>query len=718
MIEYLRNIFDNINITLPFSDSVLVFAIVLFIILLAPLIFKKIRIPGIIGLILSGVIIGPYGFNLIEDNSAIDLFSTIGLLYIMFIAGLELDMAQFRTNRNRSIIFGFFTFIVPLTIGYPICRYILEYNITTSLLISSMFSTHTLISYPIVSKLGIAKNQAVAITVGGTILTDTAVLIILAVILGYDQGNLTEEFWIRLGVSLTFFSIIMFAIVPKVSKWFFRKLESEKYSHYIYVLFVVFFAAFLAEMSGVEPIIGAFVAGLVLNRLIPHSSVLMNRIEFIGNSLFIPFFLISVGMLVDLSVVFNGFDALFIALVLTVVAIVGKWVAALFTQKLFRYSAVQRRLIFGLSSSHAAATLAIIIVGHKVGIIDDNVLNGTIILILFTCIVSSFITEKAAVNIIINEESEDQEKRKIVLTSKEHILIPVANIDSLERLHIFSTLIINKSLEHEISLLSIVPFDKNSELNVVKAKKILMPITTLSSATEVKTNTIVTVDHNIAGAISRISKEIWADIIILGWSQQNAMIDKIVGTTMDSIIENTDVSIFTCYFNKPLETHNNIVLFSLPLSENEVGFLLWIYKVTKLSSELSKPIIYYCDKNTELAVRRIINAKRIDVIIRFISNEDWDNLNEFSSKVNADDLVIFVSTRPGSISYRGILDNLSSKMEKAFFYNSRIIIYPEQENLRHTIEAYDDISSAPLNRGLETYEKIKKWFATNLKSKK
>lgn len=708
MIDYLNEIVKNLK--LPFSDPVLAFAIILFIILLTPLVFKKIRIPGIIGLILSGVIIGPYGLNLIEYNSAIGLFSTIGLLYIMFIAGLELDMSQFKANRNRSVVFGILTFSVPLLIGYPVCHYFLEYNITSSLLISSMFSTHTLIAYPIVSKLGISKNQAVAITVGGTILTDTAVLMILAIILGYGQGNLTNQFWIRLLISLVIFSVIMFAIIPRVSRWFFRKLESEKYSHYIYVLFVVFLAAFLAELSGLEPIIGAFVAGLVLNRQIPHSSVLMNRIEFIGNSLFIPFFLISVGMIINLNVVFSSFDTLVIAIILTIIAIIGKWTAAFLTQQIFRYSKDQRKLIFGLSSSHAAATLAIIIVGHEAGIIDENVLNGTIILILFTCIISSFVTERAATNIVIGEENEDLERRKIVFTKNEHILIPVAKLESLERLMIFSSLIINKSLKHEISLLSIVPFDKNSEINVLKAKKVLVPITEQAAASEIKTNAIVTIDHNIAGGISRISKEIWADIIVMGWPQPTDIIDKLVGSTMSSIIENTDITIFNCYFNRPLETHNNIILISVSLSEVEIGFLLWFQKVAALSKELSKPIIYYCDENTQIAVRKIINLKNLEIMIKFVPTNNWDNLNEISEGISTDDLVIFASTRQGSISYRGALENLPNKMVKSFLYNSRIIVYPQQENLHHTIEVYDDISSAPLNRSIETYNRLRRWL--------
>ncbi|MFT4832499.1 MAG: Kef-type K+ transport system membrane component KefB, partial [Psychroserpens sp.] len=406
---------------LPLEKPVLIFSLILFVILMVPILMNKLRVPGIIGLIISGAIIGPNGFNLLEKSLFVDLFSTIGLLYIMFIAGLDLDLNDFKTNRNKSIWFGLFTFSIPLGIGFPVCYYFLGYGFNASLLTASMFATHTLVTYPIVSKLGITKNQEVAITVGGTILTDTAVLIILAVLVGSHEGNLTYVFWLKLLISLSLFMGIMFGVVPRVSKWFFKKLESEKHSHYIFVLAIVFFAAFLAELAGVEPIIGAFVAGLALNRLIPHSSVLMNRIEFIGNALFIPFFLISVGMLVDFRVILSGPTALIVSATLTVVAIFGKWLAAFFTQLIFKYSKLQRRLIFGLSSSHAAATLAVILVGYKAKILDENILNGTVILILATCIVASFVTERAAKSLVVAMENDtySQTKNQVI---NEHIL--------------------------------------------------------------------------------------------------------------------------------------------------------------------------------------------------------------------------------------------------------------------------------------------------------
>ena len=583
MIEFFRHFMSEIE--LPLKNPVLIFSLILFIILLSPLLLKKINIPGIIGLIIAGVVIGPHGLNILAKNSAIDLFSTIGLLYIMFIAGLELDLNEFKSNRNKSILFGFFTFIIPLAIGFPVCFYLLKYNFNTSFLTASMFATHTLVAYPIVSKFGVSKNQAVAITVGGTILTDTAVLIILAVIMGNHQGSLSNEFWLKLGVSLTIFSVIMFLIIPRIAKWFFRKLESEKQSHYIFVLSVVFFAAFLAEVAGVEPIIGAFMAGLALNKLIPHSSALMNRIEFIGNSLFIPFFLISVGMLVDVSVLLNGPMALIIAATLSVVAIIGKWVAAFFTQLVFKYSKAQRQLIFGLSGAHAAATLAVILVGFNAGILDENILNGTIILILITCIVASFATEKAAKKIIIETEDDSESLLKSNGAASEHILLPISNIEKIEKILEFAVLIKDKKSANPVSLLSVVSNNEEAEINLLKTRNKLEEFVKQASATETKVNIITTLDHNAASGITRISREIMADILILGWPQRTGFLDKLIGEKIDAILNNSNKTIFICQLEKPLVLHKRIIIAAPPLTEHENGFSLWLNKFTKLAQE-------------------------------------------------------------------------------------------------------------------------------------
>ena len=702
---------------LPLGNPVLIFSLILLIILLSPILLKKLNIPGIIGLIISGVVIGPFGFNILEKNSAIDLFSTIGLLYIMFIAGLELDLNEFRTHRNKSLLFGLFTFFLPLATGFPVCYYFLGYDFNASLLTASMFATHTLVAYPIVSKLGISKNQAVAVTVGGTILTDTAVLLILAVIIGNSKGDLNQEFWLRLGISLTIFSLIMFLVIPRVSKWFFSKLESEKHSHYIFVLSVVFFAAFLAEVAGVEPIIGAFVAGLALNRLIPHSSALMNRIEFIGNSLFIPFFLISVGMLVDISVLLKGPTALIVAGTLSVVAIFGKWIAAFFTQLIFRYSAVQRQLIFGLSSAHAAATLAVILVGYKADILDENILNGTIILILITCVVASFATEKAAKKIVITSEEEDFSGVKTEGAYTETILLPFANISNIEKLLEFTLLIKEKKSAQPISFLTVVPNDEEAESNVVKSRNKLEGFVKQATAAEIKVNVIATIDHNIVSGITRASREIAADIIVIGWPHHSGVLNKLMGEKVENLIYSVDKSLFISQMNRPLVDHKRIVLIAPPLTEKEKGFKLWILKVTKLAQELSLPIIYYGTEATQNAIQKEIKNHYLNAVFSYNAFEDWDDFLILSRNIQESDLLIIVSSRRGSVSYLSYLDNIPAKLDKHFAANNKIIVYPQQYN-RYDTEGYDHVTSEPLTKSIETIEKIGKGIGNIFKRDK
>ncbi len=700
---------------LPLKNPVLILSLLLLIILFSPLLLRRLNIPSIIGLIISGVIIGPHGLNILENNMAIGLFSTIGLLYIMFIAGLELDMNEFMANRNKSLVFGLFTFALPLGIGFPVCYYLLKYDFNASFLTASMFATHTLVTYPIVSKFGVSKNQAVAISVGGTILTDTAVLIILAVIMSNSQGNLNQEFWIRLIISLAIFSAIMFVAIPKIAKLFFRKLESEKHSHYIFVLAVVFLAAFLAEAAGVEHIIGAFAAGLALNRLIPHSSALMNRIEFIGNSLFIPFFLISVGMLVDVRVILSGPMALIVAATLSVVALFGKWFAALATQLVFRYSNSQRQLIFGLSGAHAAATLAVILVGYNAGILDENILNGTIILILVTCIVASFVTEKAAKQLVIETEDEDLGLQTTNAFNNEHILLPIANFAAIEKLLEFSIFIKDKKSVNPISILTVVSNNNEAELNIMKARNKLEEFVKQASASETMVDIITTIDHNPASGIARISREIMADIIVLGWPQRTGLLDKLIGEKIDSILNNTDKAIFICDLKKPLVLHKQILIAVPPLAEHENGFELWFLKMARLSQELSISIQLYCNTTTERAVKKLCATAKVSALIVTHHFDHWEDFLILARNIHADDLFILVSARKGSASHTGLLENLPAKLEKHFADHSKIIIYPQQYNQDYLSENYDNITTEPLNISIETIQKLGKGIGSIFK---
>jgi Kef-type K+ transport system membrane component KefB len=689
----------------PLESPILIFSLLLFIVLLSPILLKRLNIPGIIGLIISGLIIGPHGLNILEKSTAIDLFSTIGLLYIMFIAGLELDMNEFKANKYRSFFFSIFTFIIPLSIGFPVCYYFLGYDFNASFLTASMFATHTLVAYPIVSKFGISKNQAVAVTVGGTILTDTAVLIILAVIMGKSQGSLNEAFWIRLGVSLVIFTLIMFFIIPRIAKWFFKKLESEKHSHYIFVLSIVFFAAFLAEAAGIEAIIGAFVAGLALNKLIPHSSALMNRIEFIGNALFIPFFLISVGMLVNLHVLSNGWGAWLVAGALTIVAIFGKWLAAVITQLAFKYTRPQRQLIFGLSGAHAAATLAVILVGYQAKIIDDNILNGTIILILITCIVASFATEKAAKKIALTLEDGPIDDEVQMLN--ELILLPVVDLKTIEKELEFSILLKDNKSTLPVTLLSVVPNNHDAESNIIKTKRKIENLLKEAIATETKLNFINTIDHNVASAIARTSREIMASIIVMRWTAHHGFLDAFIAHKVESIVSNTDKTLILAHLEQSLVTHKRICIAVPPSSEAENGFTIWLKKVGLIAQELSIPILYFANERTIEATKKSAKKLNLSAQINYKKFEDWDDFFLIARDINPDDLFILVSARKKTISHSTVLDALPHKIEKHFYANNRLVIYPQQ--LTSIFEdGYETASAEPLTKSIESIQKLGK----------
>ena len=675
--------------TLPFSNPVLIFAVLLAVVLLAPILLKRVNVPSIIGLIVAGVIIGPFGLNLIDNNhQGVSMFSTIGLLYIMFIVGLELDLNEFIANKNKSLVFGFFTFIIPLGVGFPVMHYLLGYDFNASFLTASMFATHTLVTYPIVSRMGVAKNQSVAITVGGTILTDTAVLVILALVLSNTDGGLDLWFLLRLLISLAVFSVIVFFLIPRIAKWFFQKAEGEKYLHFIFVLFILFLCGFLAELGGIEPIIGAFAAGLTLNRLIPHSSALMNRIEFFGNSLFIPIFLISVGMLVDVSVVFNGLTTAIIAIALTITAIFGKWVAAFFTQIVFKYSVVQRNIIFGLSSSHAAATIAVIIVGYNAGILDEYILNGTIILILLTCIVASLVTQKSARELAISQENDPFSESDLGAFAQEKILVPIANPSNIGHHVELALLMKDKRSVNSVSLLGVVPNNEEAEKNIVSFRKKLQEFVQNAKAAEIDVDIITTIDHNAASGIVRTARELMTNIVILGWPGRTGVLEKLLGDKVDLIIKNVDKNMFICHIEQKLITHKRIVVISPPLVERELGFDLWLQKVVKLSQELSAPILHLGHPDTQSVIGGKKNGSALFTFKPFV---DWHDPLSCGDYIKEGDMIIFVSAHQGYISYMNILDHLPTRLEERFPHHSRIVVYPKQRVVEGLLESDDSL---------------------------
>ena len=697
VLENLQHIFQT-----PFQSSVLVFAVILFIILLAPLIFRRMKVPGIIGLILAGIIIGPYGLNMIAKNSAIDLFSTIGLLYIMFLAGLELDMKGFASYKHKSIVFGFFTFIIPFAIGYPVCRYLLDLSFGTSFLVSSMFATNTLVTYPIVSRLGISRNEAVGISVGGTMLTDTAVLIILAIISGAVSGELSLNFWIRFSISVLLFLSIVFWLIPKLATWFFRNFEGERNSHFIFVLAMVFFAAFLSELAGLEPIIGAFAAGIALNKLVPHTSSLMNRLEFVGNSLFIPFFLISVGMLIDVSVLFEGLHAIIIAATLTIVAIIGKYAAAWITAAVFHFPKAYRNLLFGLSSAHAASTIAVIMVGYRIGIVDENILNGTIILILVTCLVASFVTEQSAKQVLIMDKLIAPQ---LPTLRDQKILVPIYNPNNMERLLDLAIAIKNPRNHFPIVSLSVVADDQAAQQKLIDAKKTLEKAIIHAAAVDQEVEIITTISQNVPSGIKRVATEIFATEIILGFALKHHFTDLLFGNIIKYIVDNTNQAVWVCSISPHLHQRKKIVVVCPRYADREYGFNLWLSRVFRLADSLKVSCDVLSTPQTFRHVNEYIQLNNIKIHTKHIEFTDWNEFLEISAFIKPTDLVIIALPRNGGVSYKLNQEGIPRLMAKNFENYDFILIYPNENEENPELMFTNDFDKSLIEEGLNHLSK-------------
>jgi Kef-type K+ transport system membrane component KefB len=525
--------------SLPIKNPVFLMCILLLTVLTVPPLLNRFKLPGIVGLILMGAILGPHGINLLEQGDGIKLLSKIGLLYIMFWAGLEIDMASFLKNRHKSGTFGMLTFGFPLLLGGLCTYYLLKLDWMGALLLAGMFSTHTLISYPIVNRLRITKNEAVGVAVGGTIITDTLALLLLAVISGMAQGTMDAWFWVKLVLSLAVFGGLVFGLLPKVARWFFRRVESDITYQFVFVLAMLFVCGLLAELAGIEAIIGAFMAGLVLNRLIPHSSALMNRIEFVGNALFIPAFLFSVGMLINLRVFFKNEETIVTALVLTSVALLTKWLAAIATQKIYGYSKDQGLLIFGLSSSHAAATIAIILIGYEIKLFNESVLNATIFLILVTCLVSSFVTDRVARRMAAASIHAFSGTEKT-----QRILVPISNPASVVNLVDFAFLIKTPGKKEPVYPLSIILEEKDVRSKIKESQQLIAPVVHHAAEREIALSPIHRVDVSAVSGIQRAADELLATEIVIGWHPRVSATERLFGTLLDNLLDESPEMLF------------------------------------------------------------------------------------------------------------------------------------------------------------------------------
>lgn len=670
-------------ITLPLTDPVLKFLLILVIILAAPLLLNKLRIPHLLGLIIAGAIIGPNGFNLVLRDSSIILSGTAGLLYIMFLAGLEIDLGDFKKNKWKSLTFGMYTFLVPMALGTLVGLYVLNFSMLTSILLASMFASHTLIAYPIISKLGITKDKAVGITVGGTMITDTLALLVLTVIVEMAVGDVDDWFWYRLGAAIILFFAFVMIVFPIVGRWFFKRCE-DNVSQYIFVLVMVFLGAYLAELAGLESIIGAFLAGMALNRLIPSTSPLMNRVEFVGNAIFIPFFLIGVGMLIDYRAFFTNWDTIKVGAVMIVVATVAKFVAAWLTQKTFRMSVDQRRVIFGLSNAQAAATLAAVMVGYNVilgeastgepiRLLNESVLNGTILMILVTCTMASFSAQKGAHNIAMNDVSEEKEGTG---EHQERILIPVSYEKNVTELVNLSTAIKSKKNKNGLFALNVINNQASDDKAFKQSKKVLNMAVTTASATDNVLQDLLRYDLNVANAIISVIKEQGITDLVLGLHQGKGVVSSFLGNMTEAILGQSNVTTLIYRPIQPIATVKRHLVVVPARAEKEVGFPMWVNKVWNIIHNSGAKAVFYASEDTMVYLKEMYKKRPIEA--EFSSFDDWDDFLFMSREIKSDDTLWVVMSRRERLSYHANMSRIPNYLNKYFQSNSFVLVYPIQ----------------------------------------
>ena len=676
---------STIDFTLPLADPVLKFLLILLIILAAPLLLNKLRIPHLLGLIIAGAIIGPHGFNLVLRDSSIILSGTAGLLYIMFLAGLEIDMADFKRNSTKSLAFGMYTFLIPMILGTVIGIWVLRFNVLTSVLLASMFASHTLIAYPIISKLGISKNKAVSITVGGTMITDTLALLVLTIIVGMATGQVNDMFWIRLGVSILIFALIVLFGFPFIGRWFFKHVH-DNISQYIFVLVMVFLGSFLAQVAGMEAIIGAFLSGLALNRLIPQSSPLMNRVEFVGNAIFIPFFLLGVGMLIDYRTFFTSFETIKVGLIMIIVATAAKYIAAWMTQKTFHLSTDQRSVIFGLSNAQAAATLAAVMVGYNVitgtdangepiRLLNESVLNGTILMILVTCTIASFAAQKGAHNIAAQDISDKEENKK----ESEHILIPVSNEETVEELVNLSLAIKSPQNKNGLFALKVIDNHHSDEKALKQSRRVLQTAVNTAAATDTRMKDLLRYDLSVSNAIASVVKEREITDLVVGLHKEKDIPAAFLGHIVESVLAESSVSTFIYKPAQPISTVRRHLIIIPELAEKEIGFNQIIFRLRNVTQNTGAATVFYGSEATLNALKKLLAKKSGEA--SYIEFNDWDDFLIVFRDIKPDDTMWIILSRKEGLSYAPAMARIPKYLNKYFQANSFVLAYPVQAGM-------------------------------------
>jgi Kef-type K+ transport system membrane component KefB/mannitol/fructose-specific phosphotransferase system IIA component (Ntr-type) len=644
---------------LPLADPVLIVAVAMAVFLVVPLFFERLGIPGIIGLIVAGAALGPHGLGVLERDRTIVLLGTVGLLYLMLMVGLELDLEEFARHRARSLVFGLASAAIPGSVGTG-AALALGYSTPSALLVGSAFASHTLLAYPLASRLGIVRNRAVIATLGGTILTEILALVVLAVVVESRGQPAGWEFWVRLGVPFAAYGVLVLGALPRVGRWFFRN-ASEGETEFVFVLTALFTVSYLAHFGRVEPLIGALLTGLALNRLIPEQSPLMNRIRFVGNAVFIPFFLLSVGMVVDVRALDTaGGWALALALALLVIA--AKWLAARVTQGLFGYTRDEGWVVFGLSVPHAAGTLAIVLVGFDAGLLDQAEVNGVVVMILATCLVGPWAVQRFGRRVTLAEARRPYDPA----SAPRRVLVPLANPATTDTLVDLALIVRGRDAAEPLRVMTVVLGEDGAvEAAVAEAEAVLSHAVLHAAGADVPVIPMTRVDTSIASGIARAVGESRTSTVVIGWDGRRSGTRAVFGTVLDQLLDRTLSQVLVAHLARPLRTTRRVAVVVPRELERHPGFRELLRAVNTLASGVGAPALLLPVDGEAEPLRKLHAPVRPHVSAAVEPVHGWEALDARLGALSPDDLTVVLAARRGMPGWSARLERVPARLAAA-----------------------------------------------------
>lgn len=671
----------NISQYFPITDPTLIFFVVMLIILFSPIIMGKLRIPHLIGMVLAGILVGKYGLNILERDNSFELFGKVGLYYIMFLAALEMDMEGLKRSKYQMLILGLLTFLIPFALTYWMGTSLLGYLPTAALLLGCIMSSNTLVSYPIVTRYGLQNKSCVSLSVGSSMLSLLLSLVTLASIVASFKNEDGIAFWLIFVLKFAVYCAAMIILIPRFTRRFLRKY-SDAVMQFIFVMAMLFMSASLSQLAGVEGIFGAFFAGLILNRFIPHVSPLMNRLEFIGSALFIPYFLIGVGMLINVRLLFTGSHILWVMFCIVVFGTLGKWLASYIACIGFRMPLSSGHMIFGLTSAHAAGAIAIVMVGMKLPIgngrylVDNDMLNGVVGMILVTCILSSLVTDWSSRQIILHDKTlpgEDDKK-----SDDEKILVPVRYEEYADNLISLAILMRNQKLNRGLVALNVVYDDKDMRYNQQQGRQLLEQCVKHAASADVKMQTQVRIAANIANGIKHAFKEFQASEIIIGMHMHKEVSRRFWGEFHQSLFNGLSRQIIMARLNQPLNTIRRIQVAVPSRAEFEPGFYRWIERLVRLARNLDCRILFHGRRDTLALINEFVQNQYAETRAEYREMEHWNEMPKLASSIAEDHLFVVVTARKGTVSYKSALERLPDELTRYFSGKNLIILFPDQ----------------------------------------